>query len=250
MTGLRAHPRRPQARPDSGYQQKGKQMTKVAVLHTSLVFISVDPVITDLLKEELSGAEVAHFVDSDVLSTVIREGSVSEASASRMIHLAKAAEAAGADVILSACSSLGPAVDLAAAQVGVPIVKIDSAMAAAAARAGDRIGVLATVPTTLGPTAELVRQKGTEAGRDVSIETRLAEGAFDALMSGDRAGHDETVLAAARDLATRVDVIVLAQASMWRMTEALEAATGKPVLSSPRLGVEDVAQKISSLAGH
>jgi Asp/Glu/hydantoin racemase len=223
-------------------------MTKVAVLHTSLVFISVDPVITDLLKDELPDAEVAHFVDSDVLGTVIREGSVSESSTSRMIHLAKAAEAAGADVILSACSSLGPAVDIAAAQVGVPVVKIDSAMAAAAASAGDRIGVLATVPTTLGPTAELVRQRGAQAGREVTIETRLAEGAFDALMAGDRTGHDDLVLAAARDLAGQADVIVLAQASMWRMAPALEEATGKPVLSSPRLGVEDVVKTVSSLA--
>jgi Asp/Glu/hydantoin racemase len=221
-------------------------MSKVAVLHTSLVFISVDPVITDLLNEELPDAEVAHFVDSDVLSTVMREGSVSESSTSRMVHLAQAAEAAGADVILSACSSLGPAVDVAAAQVGVPVVKIDSAMAAAAARAGDRIGVLATVPTTLGPTAALVRQKGAEEGKVVTIETRLAEGAFGALMSADRAGHDAMVLAAARDLARQVDVIVLAQASMWRMAPALEEATGKPVLSSPRLGVAEVARQVSS----
>lgn len=224
-------------------------MPKVAVLHTSFVFVSVDSVITDLIGELLPDAEVAHFVDSDVLATVVREGSVSEASAARMTHLAQAAEAAGADVVLSACSSLGPGVDVAAGKIGVPIVKIDHAMAAEAVRTGDRVGVLATVPTTLGPTAALIRSAATEAGKPVTVETRLAEGAFDVLLAGDRAKHDELILAAARDLASRVDVIVLAQASMWRMTEKLNTETGVPVLSSPRLGVRELADRVTTITG-
>ena len=223
-------------------------MTKVAVLHTSFVFVSVDPVITDLLAELVPDAEIAHFVDSDVLATVVREGSVSTASASRMVHLAQAAEAAGADLILSACSSLGPGVDVAAEQVSVPIVKIDTSMAVQAVGAGDRIGVLATVPTTLAPTAAQIQGVADREGKSITIETRLAEGAFDVLMAGDRAKHDELILANARDLATRVDVIVLAQASMWRMTDTLREQTGVPVLSSPRLGVQEVADRVAALA--
>ena len=222
-------------------------MTKVAVLHTSMVFVSVDPVITDLLGELLPDAEVAHFIDSDVLRTVMRDGSVSPSSASRLVHLAQAAEASGADIILSACSSLGPGADAAAATVTVPIVKIDAAMAEAAARQGNRIGVLATVPTTLGPTAALIRDKAADLGREVDVETRLAEGAFELLTAGARAEHDELIRSAALDLADRVDVIVLAQASMWRMTEGLAEATGKPVLSSPRLGVSDVAERLAAV---
>lgn len=223
-------------------------MTKVAVLHTSFVFVSVDPVITDLLAELVPDAEIAHFVDSDVLATVVREGSVSEASASRMVHLAQAAQAAGADLILSACSSLGPGVDVAATTVDVPIVKIDAAMAATAVRTGARIGVLATVPTTLGPTAALIEAAADQTGASVTVETRLADGAFDVLIAGDRARHDELILAAARELAARVDVIVLAQASMWRMVDTLREQTGVPVLSSPRLGVQEVADRVAALA--
>jgi Asp/Glu/hydantoin racemase len=222
-------------------------MTKVAVLHTSFVFVSVDPVITDLLAELVPDAEIAHFVDSDVLATVVREGSVSESSASRMVHLAQAAQASGADLILSACSSLGPGVDVAAGEVNVPIVKIDAAMAATAVRTGSRIGVLATVPTTLAPTAAMIQAAADEAARPVTIETRLAEGAFDVLMAGDRARHDDLILAAARDLATRVDVIALAQGSMWRMTDRLREETGIPVLSSPRLGVQEIADRVAAL---
>ena len=119
---------------------------KIAILHTSFVFVSVEPVINDLIAELIPDAEVMHFVDSDVLATVVREQGISSDSEKRMTHLAQAAELAGADIIFSACSSLGPALDVAAQNVDTPVVKIDEAMAIRAASDGDRIGVLATYP--------------------------------------------------------------------------------------------------------
>lgn len=167
---------------------KGPEMPKVAVLHTSFVF-----------------------------ATVVREQGISARSEERMVLLARAAEAAGADVIFSACSSLGPTLDAASRAVGVPVVKIDEAMAVDAARFG-RIGVLATVPTTLGPTSELIAGKAARAGQSSQIVRRLCPGAFDVLMAGDCERHDEMVAAQASILAAEVDVIVLAQ--------GVHAATG------------------------
>ncbi len=218
-------------------------MPKVAVLHTSFVFVTVEPVITDLIGELIPDAEILHFVDSDVLATVVREQRISASSEQRMVHLAQAAEAAGADVIFSACSSLGPTLDAARRAVGVPVVKIDEAMAIEASRA-DRIGVLATVPTTLGPTSDLIAARATEAGRSPQIVQRLCPGAFDVLMAGDRPRHDDMVAEQAAELAKDVDVIVLAQASMQRLVSRLEEQTGLRVLSSPRMGVEYLAQVV------
>lgn len=218
-------------------------MTKVAVLHTSFVFVTVEPVITDLIGELVPDAEILHFVDSDVLDTVVREQGISASSEQRMVHLAQAAEAAGADVIFSACSSLGPTLDAAQRAVHVPVVKIDEAMAIEATQY-ERIGVLATVPTTLGPTSDLIGVKAAERDRSPQITRRLCEGAFDVLMGGDRPQHDEMVLAQARELAKDVDVIVLAQASMQRLKERLQEETGLPVLSSPRMGVELLAETV------
>src|SRR6478735_4624514 len=163
---------------------------KIAILHTSFVFVSVVPEINDLIAELIPDAEVMHFVDSDVLATVVREQGISAKSEARMSHLAQAAEAAGADIIFSACSSLGPAVDVAARSVDTPVLQIDEAMALRAAREGQRIGVLATVPTTLGPTADLIQAKADEIGRQISIEQRLCDGAFEVLMAGDRDKHN------------------------------------------------------------
>lgn len=224
-------------------------MESVGILHTSLVFVTVEPVITDLISDLLPGVHVVHFIDSDVLAQVGRDTYVTPASASRMIHLAQAAEAAGVGVIFSACSSLGPAIDQAREVVKTPIIKIDDAMAAKAVSLGSRIGVLATVATTLPPSSELVAAHAREAGKEVTIVPKLATGAFDLLMSGDRDGHDRAVSAAAAELAAEVDVIVCAQASMWRLADGLAAETGKPVLSSPRLGVEMLADHVKQVVG-
>jgi Asp/Glu/hydantoin racemase len=220
---------------------------KIAILHTSFVFVSVEPVINDLIAELIPDAEVIHFVDSDVLATVVREQGISSNSAARLTHLAQAAEAAGADIIFSACSSLGPALDVAARSVHTPVVKIDDAMAMRAALEGTRIGVLATVPTTLGPTSDLIQAKADEIGRSITVEQRLCEGAFDVLMSGDREKHDAMVTEQAAGLAKNVDMIVLAQASMSRLAGVLQEQTKIPVLSSPRIGVEYLARRIAEL---
>ncbi|ARC58406.1 hypothetical protein AS850_15070 [Frondihabitans sp. 762G35] len=220
---------------------------KIAVLHTSFVFVSVEPVINDLIGELIPDAEVMHFVDSDVLATVVREQGISKSSEDRMVHLAQAAEAAGADIIFSACSSLGPALDVAAQAVDTPVVKVDEEMARRAALGGKRIGVLATVPTTLGPTSDLILLKARELERDVEVEQRLAAGAFDVLMGGDREKHDALVTEQAVSLAESVDIIVLAQASMSRLAGVLAERTGLEVLSSPRMGVEYLAERVAAL---
>ena len=222
---------------------------KIAVLHTSFVFVSVEPMINDLLAELVPDAEIIHFVDSDVLATVVRENRISDASAQRMVHLAEAAELAGADLIFSACSSLGPALDVAAQHVGTPIVKIDEAMTARAAADADHIGVLATVPTTLGPTSDLIAKHARILKRQVTITERLSRGAFDILMAGDRARHDDMVVAEAETLAGEVELIVLAQASMSRLADRISEATGLPVLASPRMGISQLAERAHALEG-
>ncbi len=222
---------------------------KIAILHTSFVFVQVEPIINELIAELIPYAEVMHFVDSDVLATVVREQGISKKSEQRMTSLAVAAEAADADIIFSACSSLGPALTVAAGAVDIPVVKIDEAMAIKAALESRRVGVLATVPTTLGPTSDLIRAKASELGREVAIEQRLCPGAFDVLMGGDRPSHDQMIIEQALDLARDVDTIVLAQASMSRLQPTLAERTGLPVLSSPRMGVQYLADRVAELAG-
>jgi hypothetical protein len=90
------------------------------------------------------------------------------------------------------------------------------------------------------PTTELVEATAREAGRPVTVVSRLCEGAFAALDRGDGARHDAIIAEELDRLAAEVDVVVLAQASMARIAAARPAG-GTRVLSSPRLAMERLA---------
>lgn len=100
--------------------------------------------------------------------------------------------------------------------MGVPVLRVDQPMADIAVAAGKKIGVIATLSTTLEPTADLIQRRATLAGKQTELNSKLVAGAFEALMAGDGATHDAKVAAALKELSQQVDVIVLAQASQWR----------------------------------
>jgi Asp/Glu/hydantoin racemase len=119
---------------------------------------------------------------------------------------------------------------------------VDQPMADKAVQLGYRIGVIATLSTTLDPTSDLVKRRASIAGKEIELKAVLCDGAFDALMSGDAATHDIKVGDALKQLMNEVDVIVLAQASMARVVETLTDAEKKvPILASPPIAMEYLA---------
>jgi Asp/Glu/hydantoin racemase len=132
------------------------------------------------------------------------------------------------------CSSAGEVVDLGRLTIDtVPLLRIDEPMAAEAVRSARRVGVLATLPTTLDPTVRLIRQQAARIGKEVEVVDGLAEGAYQILRQGQPERHDEMIIETAVKIADRSDVFVLAQASMARVEAKIRERTGKPVLSSP-----------------
>lgn len=218
------------------------------MLHTSFVFLNNETALKELIETTFPNDELIHFVDSDVLARVLKDKEISGDSEHRMILLAQAAERAGADVIFSACSSLGPAIEKAKDHVTIPIVKVDEAMTHRAATTATSIGVLATAPSTLEPTADLIKKFAATESKTVSVLPRVAEGAFQILMAGDRERHDVMVFETAESLQNEgVEVIVLAQASMSRLADPLMQKLGLPVLSSPQLGVEHLGKVLEGI---
>ena len=58
----------------------------------------------------------------------------------------------------------------------MPLFRIDEGMAKAAVEEGNRIGVLATLCTTLVPTVDLLKRLAAEGGKDVVIDDVLVQG--------------------------------------------------------------------------
>jgi len=207
----------------------------------------VAPVFNELVGLHLPGWRAFNMLDESLLGNTIREGSLSAQTTRRLATLVWSARDAGASAVLVTCSSLGPAVDAAAALCDIPVFRVDEGMAVEAVGRGSRIGVLATLSTTLDPTRRLIQRHAGKLGRSVEIDARLCEGAFDKLRSGDSAAHDALVREGFASLADCVDVVVLAQASMANALQGIDAAA-IPVLTSPKLGVLHVASALNAQA--
>jgi Asp/Glu/hydantoin racemase len=220
-------------------------MTKLAIIHTTPATVdSMKALAADMLAE----CEVVNFVDDSILPQLAQNGGDLSAVEERLVHYARFAEQVGADVILEACSSVGELVAKMRAAVPIPIVRIDEMMAEEAVQRGSRLGVAATLQTTLQPTTRLLRAKAQAAGKQVTVTPLLIEGAFQKLMSGDREGYDKLLIEKLQELARITDVVVLAQASMARVLPGLPAAEQGKFMSSPRLAMEKVKNILSSLS--
>ena len=209
-------------------------MIQVVAVHTAIAL--VDPV-TRLFKEHLPTVKLNHIADDSLIQEVIANNKVTPAVRKRLFNYYYSAVDAGAGLIFNTCSSIGEVAQMARVFLPVPILKIDDPMAEIAVETGIKIGVLATLPTTLQPTVNLLRSKAKDKNKEIEIIEGLAEGAFQAVMAGDSEKHDKLILKASEKVAAKADIIVLAQGSMARMEQKLAEVTGKKVLSSPLSGV-------------
>jgi Asp/Glu/hydantoin racemase len=210
--------------------QDGKRR-RVALLHTTPV--STAP-LTAAFGEWFPEAELIHITDDSLLPEVRTQG-VTPAVRRRLTLYAMGAEATGAGVLVNCCSSISETAALLRQVVGVPVVQVDEPMAEAAVNAGRRIGVFATLESTLSPSQALVERVARQMGREVEVRPILCEGAFARLQAGDTEGHDSILAECIRGAAGEIDVAVLAQASMARAEARLARELPIPVFGSLRL---------------
>jgi len=215
----------------------------VFIIHTSGVSVAD---LNTLFAEQAPNVTVRNIIDDSLLPEVLANGGVTPGVARRLCQYAVQAEAAGATLIFNQCSSVGEVADIAAKMVRVPLVKVDERMAETACRTGSRIGVVATLPTTMGPTVRLIKRMAEKLGTQVTVTEELSAGAFEKLIAGDRKAHNEIVIASIRKLAQQVDVVVCAQGSMLALKPDL-GETPVPVLMSPPLGVQHAVEVLNTL---
>ena len=205
-------------------------------MKVALVYTSTTPELIELVEKEVGDVlpretEVASYQDPSILAEVRDAGYVTAPPAARLVGMYMTAVSEGADAILNLCSSVGEVADAAqdiARYTGIPIVRVDEEMCREAVRQGKRIGVMATLPTTLNPTKNTILRVAREMNRQVELVDGgfgLDQEQFKALMS-EYAGT----------IADKVDVILFAQGSMAYCEEYIHEKYGKVVLSSPRFG--------------
>jgi hypothetical protein len=180
-------------------------------------------------------AVLMNLLDDSLSADLAREGALTPGMTERFLTLSRYAAGTGADGILFTCSAFGPCIEAVANERGpMPVLKPNEAMieeAVAEARrlaapgTRPRIGLLATFQQTL-------ETMPPEFPDDVTVVPQHAAGALAALDRGDAAEHDRLAAEAARALAG-CEVVALAQFSLARAAPLVEAATGRPVFTTP-----------------
>ncbi len=184
-------------------------------------------------------AEPVNLLDETLLADRRAAGALTPALHDRIAALARHSVESGARCVLYSCSAFGAAIEGAKGQIGVPVLRPYEAMIEKALECGSRLGLLATFGATIEEmSAEIEAVAGARA-MAVALESRLAEGALDALGRGDRAAHDQAIVAAAADLAD-VDALLLAQYSMAPAAALIPEVPGRVVLTAPECAVEKV----------
>lgn len=208
--------------------------SKLAFLHTSHVLI---PMFSRLASEIMPDVQVFHLTDESLIRNTIAAGELTKTTTRRLVNTIENAHEGGADAVMVTCSSIGAGVAVARLLFDFPVLRVDEPMALEAVRIGGRIGVAATLRTTLEPTIALIEQIAKEENRDIRIVRSLAEGAFEAVLAGNTERHDALLIESLKKLQSQADVIVLAQASMARVIPQVAANGGPPILSSPELAL-------------
>jgi Asp/Glu/hydantoin racemase len=218
---------------------------RICLIHTAPLMVQL---FTPLCRERLPDVKVTQIINESMIEDTIEAGHVRQPTIDALTTFAEACFKMGTELVMVTCSSIGPAVDLIQSRFRQPVLRVDAPMADAAVAKGRRIGVAATLRTTLEPTSELLLRKAKEAGKEVQLVECLCEGAFNAVIAGDTETHDALVSKAMINKLGDVDVIVLAQASMARVAERLppEALTA-PVLSSPGLAMDYIRERLARL---
>ncbi len=209
-------------------------------MKVALVYTSTTPELIELVEKEVGDVlpretEVASYQDPSILAEVRDAGYVTAPPAARLVGMYMTAVSEGADAILNLCSSVGEVADAAqdiARYTGIPIVRVDEEMCREAVRQGKRIGVMATLPTTLNPTKNTILRVAREMNRQVELVDALVDGGFGL----DQEQFKALVSEYAGTIVDKVDVILFAQGSMAYCEEYIHEKYGKVVLSSPRFG--------------
>ncbi len=209
------------------------QRSRIVLLHATMV--AVDP-IHEAFRKLWPEAEAVNLLDDALTIDRARADELRPDLQSRFVSLCHYAASLSADGILITCSAFGPAIDQAASEISIPVLKPNAPMFDAALREGKRIAMIATfAPAVVTMEQEFVAQARAQ-GSAAILETFVLPDAMAALRGGDAESHNRLVTEKGASL-SGFDAIMLAHFSTSRAADLLRSRTTTPVLSAPEASV-------------
>ena len=202
--------------------------------------------LKDMIRKLDPSIRVNLLTEDSLIQDVLANGGPTPAIIRRMCAYAALAQDAGADLIINQCSSVSEVADIYEKMLDVPVLKIDQPMAEKAVSMGEKIALVTTNTTTVGPSRRLLERCAARAGKTIEVKECVVDGAMEMLFRGDTKGHNDLLRAMIEAQDGTCDVIVLAQGSMIAiMPEITHVKT--PVLTSIPLGVQRAVEMIHNM---
>ena len=212
-------------------------MKQIILIHTvQTMYLQFEKRVRQSLSEEV---KIDNILDTFLVSNTNDTGYFSVENMNRLYFALKSAELARPVCIPVVCSSISSYVEQLQPLISAPLLTIDRRLGREAIAKGDKLMVLASAPSPVKPTVNLIEKAAREAGRSVNIDSIYDIRAFHGMMSADMATHEKVMLEMAEKI-KGYDVIVLAQGSSEYLSEKITQLTGIPVVCAPPLLLEDI----------
>ena len=215
----------------------------LGIIHASHITINAMQPYIDKYIPEVS---IMHLCDDTIQRDNIAAGAgvIPKVNYFKFAQYAHNLEEAKVDLILLACSTFNFAAELARPQIDTPIAEIYRPMMETAVQNGKKIGMLASLATTVPSSERLLKICANEARKDIEMKTVLCEEAFQEYSKGTIEKHNEILIDQIEKLSSEVDCIVMAQLSMSALAPYLND-TKVPVYNSGDTGLMCVKEMLS-----
>ena len=213
-------------------------MVKVTLIHTVQ---SVLATFGNRIKDAIPDVKVVNTLDEFLASDPDEKGEFTVTNMQRLFSIVKCAEMTEPDAIVITCSTLSPTIEKIRPFIKVPVLTIDEGMIRKATKLGTKIMILASALSTIEPTKTKLLSEAQLLGKDIDISEIVCPDAYAAIKAGDRQYHDEVIKKRALEIKGQ-DVVILAQASMAHLEDAIQKICGCTVLSSPNMCIEQLKE--------
>jgi len=214
---------------------------RIALIHATPV--SMDP-IHAAFASGWPDARTVNILDDSLADDRAETPGLTDQMYERFAILSRYAFDAGAHAILFTCSAFGPAIERAAGQLPIPVLKPNEAMFEQAMSCGERIGMLTTFAPSAAPLQREFDEAASSRQPSPRLKTVVVEEAMRALRGGDVDTHNRLLAERVGELGP-CDAVMLAQFSTSRAANDVRAKVRVPVLTAPDAAVA----KLRSLIG-
>ena len=214
---------------------------RIVLIHATSV--AVEPIVASF-RGGWPEAEIVNILDDGLPADRAKDPGVTPQMFQHFSDLTRYARNRGADGVLFTCSAFGPAIEQAAKEVSIPVLKPNEAMFEQAMNCGRRIGMIATFAPALASMEEEFASERNHRKSNAELKSVVVPAAMDALRAGDVDGHNRLVAEGVSSLPA-VDAIMLAHFSTSRAAPAVSRKTAIPVLTAPDAAVSKIRRLVS-----